>query len=119
MITEYVEGLVDIYAPEQKRLRARLIGELAEQLSKIHALDPALHKLDFVYRPPKGASPASDALEQVRAALRRLEVTSPTLTFGLHWLERHQPERTERTFIHGDFRPWQLVGFGAGFTSHH
>jgi aminoglycoside phosphotransferase (APT) family kinase protein len=105
MITEYVENLLDIYAPEQKAIRARLPAELADQLSKIHALDPALHKLDFIYRPPKGASPASDALVQIRAAIRRMGVVNPALAFGLHWLEHHQPERTERTFIHGDFRP--------------
>jgi aminoglycoside phosphotransferase (APT) family kinase protein len=92
---------------ELAEARARLPGQLAEQLARIHAIDPA--PLGFLPRPPAGRSPALHAADGVRALLRENGIDSPALEFGLRWLEQHAPTCEYPTLVHGDFRVGNLL----------
>jgi aminoglycoside phosphotransferase (APT) family kinase protein len=93
--------------PELAEARARLPAQMAEQLARIHAIDPA--GLDALPRPPAGLSPALHALGQARALIDSLGVASPALEFGMRWLERRAPECPRPTLVHGDFRVGNLI----------
>ena len=93
--------------PELAAARERMPAQMAEQLARIHAIDPA--PLDFLPRPPEGRSPALHAAESARAVLDALGLDSPALEFGLRWLERHAPDCPRPTLIHGDFRVGNLL----------
>jgi aminoglycoside phosphotransferase (APT) family kinase protein len=93
--------------PDLAEARARLPGQMAEQLARIHALDIA--PLGFLPCPPTGRSPALHAADGVRALLGSLGVASPALEFGLRWLEQRAPACAAPTLVHGDFRVGNLL----------
>lgn len=93
--------------PDLAAARARLAGQMAAQLARIHTLDTAT--LAFLPRPPAGHSPARHALEGVRMLLAAIGYTSPALEFGLRWLEQHAPACPRPTLVHGDFRVGNLL----------
>jgi aminoglycoside phosphotransferase (APT) family kinase protein len=93
--------------PELAAARAALPAQMAEQLARIHAIDPA--PLGFLVRPAAGRSPAQHALAATRALIERIGMASPALEFGLRWLEQHAPSCAQLTFVHGDFRIGNLL----------
>ena len=97
--------------PELAAARARLAGQLAEQLARIHAID--LAPLAFLPRPAPGRSPAQHAIDDVRGMLAAIGLATPALEFGLRWLEQRAPACPQPTLVHGDFRIGNvLVGPG-------
>jgi len=93
--------------PELAAARILLPAQMADQLARIHAIDPA--PLGFLLRPPPGLTPALHALAGVRALLDDIGIASPALEFGLRWLEQRAPECPQQTFVHGDFRIGNLL----------
>jgi aminoglycoside phosphotransferase (APT) family kinase protein len=93
--------------PELAAARALLPAQMADQLARIHAIDPV--PLGFLLRPPPGRSPALHAVDGARTLLERLGIANPALEFGLRWLEQHAPECPQQTFVHGDFRIGNLL----------
>jgi aminoglycoside phosphotransferase (APT) family kinase protein len=93
--------------PELAAARARLPTQMAEQLARIHTIDPAA--LDFLPRPNAGRSPAQHALDRTRSVIDTINLQSPALEFGLRWLAQRAPSCTQLTLIHGDFRIGNLL----------
>ncbi|MHB8627147.1 MAG: phosphotransferase family protein [Aggregatilineales bacterium] len=81
--------------------RAKLPGELAEQLARIHAitLEHGGPPLPIPKKPP-----VQSALEQARKALDALTEPLPALELGLRWLQAKAPSESRVTLVHGDFR---------------
>ncbi len=92
--------------PELAAGRALMPAQMAGQLARIHALDPAGLGLP---RSPQGLAPALHALAQARALVDTLGVASPALEFGMRWLERSAPDCPAPTLVHGDFRVGNLI----------
>lgn len=90
--------------PDLADARAALPAQMGEQLAKIHALDPAEHKLGFLHHPRIGFSPAQEAIAQIRGVILKLAVRNPAFEFGLRWLEQNAPKTEKNVFLHGDFR---------------
>jgi aminoglycoside phosphotransferase (APT) family kinase protein len=95
--------------------RGRLPLQMAEELAKIHRI--GTRSLDFLARPPEGASAAPHEVERIAAELDRAKDPHPAIELALDWLRRHLPARAELTFVHGDYRignvmvgPGGLVG---------
>ncbi|MBK9715211.1 MAG: phosphotransferase family protein [Kouleothrix sp.] len=101
--------------PELAEARARLPAQMAEQLTRIHAID--LAPLGFLPRPPAGRAPALHAVAGVRSLLREIAVESPALEFGMRWAERHAPACARPTLVHGDFRVGNLLVGPAGLRA--
>jgi aminoglycoside phosphotransferase (APT) family kinase protein len=93
--------------PELAAARARLPAQMAAQLARIHAIDPA--RLDFLLRPPPGRSPARQALDHTRRVIDAIDLQNPALEFGLRWLAQRAPACAQLTLIHGDFRIGNLL----------
>jgi aminoglycoside phosphotransferase (APT) family kinase protein len=93
--------------PELAVARARLPQQMAAQLARIHAIDPA--RLDFLPRPSAGRSPALHALDRTRHAIDAIGLHNPALEFGLRWLEQRAPACDQPALIHGDFRIGNLL----------
>ncbi len=87
--------------PEFAAARAVLPGQMAQELARIHAIDPA--PLDFLPG-TGGASPVLLALEGLTAQLASIEEPHPALELGLLQLRRQLPEGGPRVVCHGDFR---------------
>lgn len=109
-IMEFVEGISVgrkvMTAPELTAARAALPAQMAEQLALIHQLDPT--GLDFLSRPAND-QPAYHAIQETYAALDSIKAVVPALEYALRWCDRHAPQSTQLTFIHGDFRVGNLL----------
>ncbi len=79
--------------------RARLAGELAENLARLHAIHPPQPKLAFL-----ATMHARDNIAHYRQYLDQLSGAFPALEWGLRWCEVHAPAGEETTFIHRDYR---------------
>lgn len=90
--------------------RAQLPQQLAQQLARIHALDPDKRGLSFLPRPAPEVAPAQQTIETLRHSLAALAVRSPGLTASLRWLEQNQPPPPPKLYLlHGDFRIGNLI----------
>jgi aminoglycoside phosphotransferase (APT) family kinase protein len=88
--------------PELEAARAKLPGELAHTLAKLHRVTPTSgHQLPFA-PPPQG--PARGALDHLRKMLDGLPGTYPAVEFALNWLGARLPKQEEVVLVHGDFR---------------
>ncbi|MDP3237562.1 MAG: phosphotransferase family protein [Myxococcales bacterium] len=87
--------------PELDGARAKLPGELAATLAKLHTITPATTTLPL--RLPR-ASPAEDALRDLVEMMDRMPGVYPAVEFALQWLAARVPEDREVVLVHGDFR---------------
>jgi len=87
--------------PELEAARAKLPGELAQTLARLHTVTPGARPLPF--DPPR-TSPAQSALDDLRGMLDRLPGTYPAVEFALRWLAARLPAHEEVVLVHGDFR---------------
>jgi aminoglycoside phosphotransferase (APT) family kinase protein len=84
--------------------RARILGQYAEILGRIHTLDYRAAGLDFLGDPTRETA----ALEQLRLFedgfhRQRLE-EHPAISYAIAWLKKHVPVASRVSFIHGDYR---------------
>jgi aminoglycoside phosphotransferase (APT) family kinase protein len=78
---------------------ARLAGELAENLARVHRIPIEHPALGFLKK-----ALARENIAHYRAYLDTLSQAYPALEWGLRWCELNVPEREEITFIHRDYR---------------
>lgn len=111
LIMDYVEGVSIgsqvVHLPELAEARRALPAQMGQQLARIHAIKT--DKLTFLPRPRPGYSPAQEALLQLRAALVKMGVHNPALTFALRWAEKHLPPAGDVVLLHGDFRVGNFI----------
>lgn len=69
-----------------------LPGQLAEQLARIHAVEP----LDFL--------PRGDVIARFYDELDSVGEPHPAIEYGLAWVRERLPDARELAFCHGDFR---------------
>lgn len=95
--------------------RAALAARLGRELARIHQIRLPQPALAFLGSPP--ADPAQTAVDELRAALDRLDATRPALEWGLRWAELHAPERSDTSLVHNDFRTGNYLVDHAGLTA--
>lgn len=86
-----------------------MIADLAQQLARIHALDPA----------PLGFVPHLDPAEGVEKLAEQFAGFGgdrPVIALGLAWLRRNLPPPTQARLIHGDFRVGNVMAEGGRLT---
>jgi aminoglycoside phosphotransferase (APT) family kinase protein len=76
-----------------------LAVQMAEELAKIHAIDPL--RVPFL-------EPV-DGIEDVRNALSAIDEPHPAIEFGVWWLSENRPEPLADVVSHGDFRVGNIV----------
>lgn len=103
--------------PELANARQRLPHQMAEQLALIQAIDITRPELANLPRPPAGTTPAQYTLDYLGNSLTELHLFKPGLTFGLRWLEQHQPPAGPLCLVHGDFRVGNLLVSPAGLAA--
>jgi aminoglycoside phosphotransferase (APT) family kinase protein len=79
--------------------RARLAGELAANLARLHAMRPGHAGLAFLR-----TMRARESIAHYRAYLDTLDDPQVVFEWGLRWCERNVPAQEETTFIHRDYR---------------
>ncbi len=99
--------------PALAEARARLPGELAAVLARIHSITPEAPR--GVGLPPI-ADPAGAALRFARRMMDALPEPRPALELAMRWLADHLPPKREVTLVHGDFRTGNLMLTPAGLT---
>jgi aminoglycoside phosphotransferase (APT) family kinase protein len=82
--------------------RAKLPGQMAAELAKIHRIDPG--SLAFLPRPPEGTSAAAADVAHLGRELDRFGEPHPAIELALAWLSEHAPQGAEQSVVHGDFR---------------
>lgn len=86
-----------------------MIADLARQLARIHALDPA----------PLGFVPHLDAAEGVEKLTEQFAGFGgdrPIIALGLAWLRRNLPPAAPARLVHGDFRVGNVMAEGGRLT---
>jgi aminoglycoside phosphotransferase (APT) family kinase protein len=97
--------------------RAVLLGQMAEQLARIHAVDATAAGLDFLPASAPGASPALTVVEALDSQLRAINEPHPALELGLRWLRHHAPPCERLTVVHGDYRIGNILVGPAGLRA--
>ena len=102
-----------------------LVRELGRELARIHSITPPREALSFLAVPD--VSPALDAVARYRRYLDDLGAARPALEWGLRWLQRNAPGKSEIVLCHRDFRTgnymvedgrltgildWEFAGWG-------
>ncbi len=100
--------------PALTEARRALPRQMAEQLARIHAIDPTA--LDFLPRPDPGQSPARSAVERIGRQLWQLGEPHPVLEVAVRWLLRDPPPCPKPVLVHGDFRVGNLMVGPAGLV---
>jgi aminoglycoside phosphotransferase (APT) family kinase protein len=95
-----------VQRPELSEARAALPGQMAEQLARIHALDPA--RLEFLPG-ARDEAPLRKMLEVLEAQLDAASEPHPAIELGLLRLRRDLPREGRRCVCHGDFRIGNFV----------
>ena len=94
------------YAPA----RAVMTGELGAILARIHHIDIARHRLDFLPAPPSGDSPALAELERYEQTFRGLAPEPhPAFELAFRWLHQRLPVGTRQVLVHGDYRIGNVI----------
>jgi aminoglycoside phosphotransferase (APT) family kinase protein len=91
--------------------REHLVGQLAEFLAKLHAIDPA----EVPFLEPYVES--GDPVEAFRRYFDLYREAHPALEVGLRWLERHRPPPRRRAFLHADLRTGNFLVGPDGLTA--
>jgi len=95
--------------------RDALTFRLGQELAKIHTITPATHGFPFLSAPDP--DPASQAIAEFYGHLDALGRPVPVLDWGLRWLQRHKPCRTEVVLAHHDFRTGNYMVDDNGLTA--
>lgn len=96
-----------VRAPELAGARARLAGQMGEELARIHAV--VVEGLGPAVRPGPGQSPADARLASIERSLDAIEDPRPALELGLRWLRLHSPGPERAATVHGDYRLGNVV----------
>lgn len=89
--------------------RSRFVADCAEELVKIHALDPA---------PLAGAVPlVDDPVAAQRSTYEMLADPHPVFDLAFRWLDEHRPPARPVRVVHGDFRMGNLLVGPDGVTA--
>jgi aminoglycoside phosphotransferase (APT) family kinase protein len=107
-------GRRQVQRPEFAPARAGLPAQLAQELARIHAIDPS--PLDFL--PGTGSSsPHRHGLERLAAQLASLEEAHPPLELALLHLPRALPLDGRQVLCHGDFRVGNFMVGASGLLA--
>tara|TARA_Y100001970_G_scaffold140511_1_gene172996 strand:- start:2192 stop:3184 length:993 start_codon:yes stop_codon:yes gene_type:complete len=85
-----------------KKARENLIHDMAKALA-------AIHKIDRSQFEGIKLSDIRDPLLSLESIYEALDDPHPTFDFAFRWLRANQPEFSESTFVHGDFRLGNLL----------
>jgi aminoglycoside phosphotransferase (APT) family kinase protein len=102
-----------VQKPELAEARAALPAQMAEQLARIHALEPA--RLDFLPGAREEA-PLRRSVDALEAQLDAAAEPHPAIELGLLRLRRELPRDGRRSVCHGDFRVGNLLVGASGLT---
>jgi aminoglycoside phosphotransferase (APT) family kinase protein len=92
--------------PEFSVARAELPKRMAEELAKIHAVNPS----SLTFLPNSGGETgAKRSIARLYAELDSVNEPHPTIELALHWLRTHEPPSHGETLVHGDFRIGNLM----------
>jgi aminoglycoside phosphotransferase (APT) family kinase protein len=88
-----------VQRPELAAAREALPRQLAEELAKVHAIEP--EALPFLRE--------RDVLERFEDELDSVEEPHPAIELGLRWLHDNRPDPLPAVVCHGDFRLGNVV----------
>jgi aminoglycoside phosphotransferase (APT) family kinase protein len=97
--------------PALAEARRRLPAQMAEQLTRIHAIIVPQSNLSFL-----ATTTAEEALRQTTEQLWRLKEPHPALELAIRWLAKRVPVRQALVLVHGDFRIGNLMVGPAGLV---
>ncbi|MBK8253694.1 MAG: phosphotransferase family protein [Polyangiaceae bacterium] len=100
--------------PDLAAARAALPSQMAHQLARIHAIDPAA--LPFL--PGGGNAPAHErVIERLYREIDAAAEPHPAIEYGLRWMRDNPPSLFGETVIHGDYRIGNLLVGDLGLTA--
>jgi aminoglycoside phosphotransferase (APT) family kinase protein len=90
---------------EYAEARRVMPAQLGAILARIHAIDAAAERLDFLAAPDDGQSPAAVELGRYEQVYRAIAPDPhPVIELAIRWLAGRVPRATRLTVVHGDYR---------------
>ena len=112
IVTERLEGETIprklLRDDEFAAVRPLLARQAGEALARVH---------DMATGPMEDVLAVGDPVRQFGELLTVFEEPHPAFELALRWLDRHRPEPTGRTIVHGDFRTGNLLVAPGGLTA--
>jgi aminoglycoside phosphotransferase (APT) family kinase protein len=94
--------------------KLKLVRSLAQNLARIHSIDPIQQELSFLGEAPR--NPALHSVTQYRSYLDAINAKQPAIEFGLAWLQENAPEPNRVTLCHRDYRTGNFMVNGGDLT---
>ena len=94
--------------------KLELVRSLAQNLARIHSIDPIEQELLFLGEAP--SNPALHSVTQYRSYLDAINAKQPAIEFGLAWLQENAPEPNRVTLCHRDYRTGNFMVNGGDLT---
>ena len=94
--------------------KLKLVRSLAQNLARIHSIDPIQQELLFLGEAP--SNPALNSVAQYRSYLDAINAKQPAIEFGLAWLKENAPEPSRVTLCHRDYRTGNFMVNGEKLT---
>lgn len=101
-LMDWVRGRPDLSTGDSAEDRAAVLLHLMDLYAELHSIDPACFEAIGVERPAPKDIPLGDFDRWERVYRERKSAPEPLIEFGIRWVRRNLPDRTELACLHGD-----------------
>lgn len=102
MLMDAIPGRPDLSTNESAGDRASVLAHLMDLYAELHAIDPKRFEEIGIERPADDQIPLGDFPRWEEGYRARKSVPEPMIEFGIRWVRRNLPERTQLACLHAD-----------------
>ncbi len=102
MLMDALPGRPDLSTNENAADRASVLEHLMDLYAELHAIDPKRFEEIGVDRPAPDEIPLGDFARWESGYRARKTVPEPLIEFGIRWVHRNLPDRTQLACLHAD-----------------
>ncbi len=102
MLMDAVPGRPDLSTNENAEDRASVLAHLMDLYAELHAIDPKRFEEIGLERPAPEDVPLGDFARWEERYRARKSAPEPMIEFGIRWVHRNVPQRTQLACLHAD-----------------
>lgn len=102
MLMDAIPGRPDLSTNENAEDRASVLAHLMDLYAELHAIDPKRFEEIGIERPADDQVPLGDFGRWEQGYRARKTAPEPMIEFGIRWVHRNLPQRTEMACLHAD-----------------
>lgn len=102
MLMDAIPGRPDLSTSESAEDRASVLAHLMDLYAELHAIDPKRFEEIGIERPADDQIPLGDFPRWEEGYRARKTAPEPMIEFGIRWVRRNLPKRTQLACLHAD-----------------